>query len=202
MQCNHCLLSFKDKKTLLKHGWKHNDPKLQCSDCGIRFKHPDTLKNHTRVIHMNLESLLQCSICKKDFRNKDTLRLHKSNLHEKENKGVDNYTCEQCGKTTRSMKNLQDHTKRHDQSFPCKTCGKSYKALRSLKDHKLAKHPEDGTGEEHSCDQCGKKKASESLLKVHMKLHNQFFPCLDCGQIRKSGRSLRVHSSSHLRTAN
>ena len=200
--CNQCLLVFKDKRALLKHGWKHDDPKLQCSDCGIRFKHPETLKNHTRVIHENLESLLECNICKKDFRNKDTLRLHKSNLHDKENKGEDNYTCEQCGKTKKSIKNLQDHTKTHDQFFPCQTCGKSYKALRSLKDHRVAQHPEEGTGEEYSCDQCGKKKASESLLKVHMKLHNQFFPCLDCGQIRKSVRSLRVHSCSSPQSPN
>lgn len=202
--CNQCPLLFKDKKTLLKHGWKHDDPKLQCSYCEIRFKHPDTLKNHIRVTHDNLESLLNCDICKKEFRNKDTLRLHKIHLHNLENKAQDRYTCEQCGKTKRSIKHLQDHTKIHHQSFHCTACGKNYKALRSLRDHALAQHPwlEDKMEKEYSCDQCGKKKASESLLKVHMKLHNQFFPCLHCGQIRKSIRSLKVHSCKYSQSAN
>ena len=154
--------------------------------------------------HDNLESLLNCNICKKDFRNKDTLRLHKIHLHDVENKAQDSYTCEQCGKTKRSIKHLQDHTKIHHQSFHCKTCGKNYKALRSLRDHTLAQHPwlEDKREKEYSCDQCGKKKASDSLLKVHMKLHNQFFPCLHCGKIRKSIRSLRHHSSAHPNSTN
>ena len=203
LQCDKCLEMFKDKKTLLKHGWKHDDPRLQCNDCGIRFKHPDTLRNHIRVVHENLQSLLTCQTCKKDFRNKDTLRLHKRNVHDRENKAQDSYPCEQCGKIKKSIKLLQDHTKTHNQCFPCQTCGKRYKALRSLRDHTLAQHPrlEGNEGKEFSCDQCGKKKASESLLKVHMKLHNQFFPCLQCGQIRKSSRSLKFHSSSHHGTA-
>ena len=178
LQCNQCPLLFKDKITLLKHGWKHNDPKLQCSDCGTRFKHPDTLKNHISVTHQNLESLLNCHICKKDFRNKDSLRLHKIHLHDEQTKAQDSYTCEQCGKTTRSLKNPQDHTKIHSQSFHCQTCGKIYKSQRSLKDHTQAQHPrlEDEAGKEYSCDQGGKRKASENLLKVHMKLHNQIIP--------------------------
>ena len=176
LECSQCPLLFKDKKTLLKHGWNHNDPKLQCTDCGIRFKHPDTLTNHFRVTHDNLESMLNCNICRKDFRNKDTLRLHRMNLHEKENKAQESYTCEQCGKTTRSIKHLQDHTKIHNQSFSCKTCGKIYKSVRSLRDHTLSQHPrpEDDTGKEYSCDQCGKNKATDNLLKVHMKLHKRF----------------------------
>ena len=199
LQCSQCLLSFKDKRTLFKHGWKHDDPRLKCDKCGERFKHKDTLKNHIRITHENLESFLTCNICCKDFRNKQSLRIHKECLHDNVNKVKESYACDQCGKLKASMKRLRDHVKIHSQYFECQFCEKQFKALRTLRDHELAKHPrlDDVTRKEYPCDQCGKKKASESLLKVHKKLvHSQFFPCNECGQIRKSARSLKVHSSS------
>ena len=199
LQCSKCLLSFKDKRTLFKHGWKDDDPRLKCDQCGERFKHTDTLKNHIRVTHENLESFLTCNICCKDFRNKQSLRIHKECLHDNVNKIKESYPCDQCGKLKASMKLLKDHVKVHRQYFECQFCEKQFKALRTLRDHELAKHPrlDDVTRKEYSCDQCEKKKASENLLKVHKKLvHSQFFPCNECGQIRKSARSLKVHSSS------
>ena len=179
LQCDKCPLLFRDKRALERHGWRHGDSKFSCPDCGEIFKHQDTLKNHIRVAHENLESLLSCTICKKDFTSKVNLRkhkrnLHEKNLHEKENKEKEKWPCEQCGKIKESKQLLQDHIKRHNQHFPCQMCGKVYKCSRSLIDHEAAVHKlqENDTEGGFPCDYCGKKKATKSLLKTHLKRHN------------------------------
>ena len=125
-----------------------------------------------------------------------TLGSHKRTFHG----GEGTFSCEICGKVKSTARLLKCHMISHRVGVLCNHCGKSFKRQRSLVDHILSRHPSATHPNEkgYSCDQCGKVKATENLLKNHMKWHTNCFQCPNCGIIRKSSRSLAVHVKSHI----
>lgn len=62
-------------------------------------------------------------------------------LEETEEKMVEGYKCEKCGKEFDSEKGLKIHkSQTHEKRFTCDICGKEFKSERGLKIHKGMKH--------------------------------------------------------------
>ena len=82
--------------------------------------------------------------------------------------GVKDFMCskEDCLKSFRTVSQLNDHIKGHENAFVCQLCNKTYKSRSALKFH-LQKHKEDTL--ENNCTVCKKVFSSQKALKMHFK---------------------------------
>lgn len=204
LTCSYCGRVFSKIGNIDRHERTvHNGlpSQYQCSDCGLKFKTTNNLKIHKHR-HKGQVSVLTCQPCDKTFSGMKTLGHHKRTFHGEEGY----FPCELCGKVKATARMLKSHMLYvHKGGVTCDLCGKSFKRQRSLTDHTLSKHPLAAShlqsGEEETpkypCNQCGKVKATENLLKNHMKWHTNCFQCPTCGITRKSTRSLALHVKSH-----
>ncbi|XP_055740442.1 zinc finger protein with KRAB and SCAN domains 1-like [Salvelinus fontinalis] len=136
--------SLSRSELLKKHQQRPSKISNCCSDCGLYFSIPSSLKEHLRT-HTG-EKSYSCGQCGKSFASSSNLTLHQS-IHT----GGKPYSCGQCGKGLASSSNLTRHQRIHtgEESYICVQCGKSFDRYSYL-----TKHQRTHTGEKYySCDQ-------------------------------------------------
>ncbi|KAL2082092.1 hypothetical protein ACEWY4_021910 [Coilia grayii] len=116
--------------------------------------------------------------------------------HELTHTGVKQYPCSLCGKVFCHRYSLKYHQRIHsgEKPYQCSDCGMTFTVVGNLKRH-MSTH----TGEKpHQCSQCGKSFAHSTRLKTHMLKHTGEKPhkCSQCGKGFALSCELKVH---HLR---
>eukprot|EP00092_Neocalanus_flemingeri_P029541 GFUD01032084.1.p1 GENE.GFUD01032084.1~~GFUD01032084.1.p1 ORF type:complete len:464 (-),score=93.06 GFUD01032084.1:57-1448(-) len=173
-QCEHCLDSFPEKRTLYNHYYKdHNLPKPHvCEICGKTFVLNSDLINHM-YIHSE-EKKFKCEECGASFHQKRVLGEHK--LKHKVKRGT--YTgastvC--CGKVFTSKQRLKLHVQvvhENQKPFECEECKKLFARQDTLRQHKLIHEGKFDL----QCEICSKQFRGRSrILQNHMKRHHGVF---------------------------
>ena len=218
--CTECEKSFKEYRTLEYHRvTKHNVEGTQnivCQCCGEVFKTVKHYHYHKRSTRQTPVDPVACTVCGKIMKNNAKLLLHMKTTHPTET-----FTCEYCGKVSKTKWALKNHqilgcsknTKANivdvkvqqeellsQESELCKACAKYVKNLRL---HILNEHSrviiENGL-EMFQCIFCDKSFGRKSSLSHHLLLHTgkPVYKCDICGIEYKEKRSLTKHlEASH-----
>ena len=95
-KCSHqgCDLSFVQKVSLTKHMESHEESRHKCDLCGERFFRAESVRNHLRKQHGQVETF-RCSYCGKWFSDHNALREHSKSEHKVANPG--HRPCVLCG---------------------------------------------------------------------------------------------------------
>nr|XP_018900764.1 PREDICTED: zinc finger protein 765-like [Bemisia tabaci] len=123
------------------------------------------------------------------------------------------FECGFCGKSFSSKTNWRRHEKQKHREldegdkFGCPDCGRYFIRKHDLCRHIVARHT-DLSKEQHACEVCDKAFARESLLKEHMKVHedspdgSQKLICHLCCVPFKSKKFLERHIKLHAKKNN
>ena len=152
---------------------------IQCYFCGLESKNKADIKDHIKLIHMQVEVTLrmygyprtqhQCSQCKVVFSSDTILKLHI------------------CGMTNPSI-NITGDASRIEE---CPICKGTFKGHMSLLNHYAALH---GTEKKFHCDQCDFKTFTDKHLSIHIKtVHSEDLICEICEKPFKNVNSLHKH---------
>ncbi|KAF9796758.1 hypothetical protein SFRURICE_001838 [Spodoptera frugiperda] len=220
--CPYCDFEFKDMRTLDSHkkACKLVIRAFTCSQCEASFDVAEELTNHENLKHS--EVVYACSLCKCKFLTDLELREHRARVHggiqcKKRRKHIE---CSLCNIMFKSIKEMLEHEKSHDENdvYPCKVCSKKYKTLMKLYIHNQRHYTDrvkcNGCNKRvaasfypqhavrcpyarettlgHVCEVCGKSFHLESLLKLHQKVHMDPEPCPHCNKVIKPA-SLKKH---------
>ena len=80
-QCNHCEMSFFNRRQLLGHvSDRHEEKKFFCPECNKGFGRKTPLIKHIRVIHMNVKQF-RCTLCNQSFQSSCNLSYHVGRKH-------------------------------------------------------------------------------------------------------------------------
>ena len=79
---------------------------IECEQCGKKFTTTDSLKKHTKAIHMNVKNM-QCNYCDYKTYSGYNLKLHITKMHEGKDT-IEKVTCQSCQKI---VTNLPYHNK-------------------------------------------------------------------------------------------
>jgi hypothetical protein len=119
--CKKCSLTFESRKDFIAHRKVHKKSNFDCDKCHQTFRFATSHANHV--------CQFWCYICHKTISNKANLKIHMSYVH-----GIGEaklYTCDCCGRTYKSKRNIDSHMKNHMESTPfnCGICGKGFSHL-------------------------------------------------------------------------
>lgn len=216
IKCPYCETSTATRSGILLHIREaHNietDTPFVCVPCNKVFKRKATMDTHNQVYHpkeenteetskilkeaeilLNGELAYHCGLCNRNMFNAVRFIAH-YRLHYVERK----FTCDLCGKQTRTQHQLNSHIKfihLNVRNYECDICGKSFHAKQSCEEHRRIH-----TGERpFSCEICGKTFVAMNALFTHKKFHNDFYahPCSMCPKKFKVRRSLINHIRTH-----
>ncbi|XP_049884161.1 zinc finger protein 91-like [Pectinophora gossypiella] len=138
--CEPCNRTFSSIATYKQHfeiSKKHvseNDFKYMCSDCGKRFPHKRSLRDHVDWEHLK-NFVNKCPDCQKVFKSKATLYLHKRVVHQK---NVTEYLCDHCGKAYTNRSKLKNHINAQHTSetpYACASCNARFSWSSCLSRH-------------------------------------------------------------------
>jgi len=138
MACLECDKQFASSYHLSVHVRNvHSSTYHECGDCGKKFKHRTSLRNHQRKHHEGLKTLTNmfyCDICKKGFKYKNSLEDHIIYGHLKEKK---RFSCNICQKNFIKHSLMLRHRLRHSKVKPleCTHCDKTYSRKYLLREH-------------------------------------------------------------------
>ncbi|XKL64658.1 hypothetical protein PGB90_004744 [Kerria lacca] len=216
IQCPYCEVTTITRNGILAHIKEvHNietDTPFVCITCNKVFKRKATMDTHNQIYHpreenieetnkvlkeaeilLNGEVAYHCNICNRNMFNSVRFIAH-YRLHHLERK----FTCDLCGKQTRTQHQLNTHIKiihLNIRNYECDICKKTFHAKQSCEEHRRIH-----TGERpYSCEICGKTFIAMNALLTHKKFHNDFFahPCTMCPKKFKVRRSLINHIRTH-----
>ena len=193
--CDTCGFTTTQKLYLRRHRtMKHGTGEVKmkdypCIHCEKIFNQMGNWQRHVAAMHEGTR--LQCDQCPILFKDKRALVNH-SWTH-----GAPQFPCSQCDVAFRMPVKLDNHIKvEHEKSgsiLHCEKCDKEFSTKGTLRIHKNYFH-ETGSTSAYPCHLCAKILKTAKLLKIHLKRHNDCFPCSECGNTYKSQAYLRVHN--------
>lgn len=158
--CNDCNEVFSNSNKLSHHRVKfHGALKHSCSICGREYMAKSTLEKHMRE-HRNEGH--HCTVCDRHFAFK--ARYDEHMISHKTEKP---FTCELCGSSFKSKRDLGRHYATHDKKLECSICGRKFATNFSLKNH-LRMH----SGETCMCSYCGYEFHSSRTLHRHLRKYH------------------------------
>lgn len=216
IRCPYCETCAPTRSHMVKHIKNVHDIETEspflCVVCNKVFKRKATLDTHNQVYHpqgenasdnerilrenqilLNGETAYHCNLCNRNMFNAIRFLAH-HRLHFVERK----FTCDLCGKQTRTQHQLNTHIKiihLNIRNYECDICAKSFHSKQSCEEHRRIH-----TGERpFSCEICGKTFIAMNALFTHKKFHDDFFAhaCHLCPKKFKVRRSLTNHIRTH-----
>ncbi len=153
------------------------------------------------LTHDSQAKKLSCSVCKHTFRRKDIFRKHL--LTHQDGYKPKKFVCEICSCSFNRNSSLHKHTiSSHGNGGPlytCLYCKINFKTKGALNQHTLTHKSRDERAI-HSCDICGAKYVTSSVLKKHHKsvhLGIKEHACTLCDYKFDSSSALRSHLLTH-----
>lgn len=199
--CNRCRAPFKYQKYLKFHiANVHNKKKdTMCDICDAIFTRI-RFQNHYRRVHIQRDREYECQYCtdSKVFAHASNLNQHIRIVNDR----LNIYKCDECGKTTKTVRHLFLHINNrhqprvHQRLFDCEQCGQTFKRKSNVKQHIETFHSHDT--QKYRCNRCEKYFKSIHGLNVHRHLlhSTKRFQCDKCNLITK----LRSHHLRHIRS--
>uniref|UniRef100_A0A182SQG8 C2H2-type domain-containing protein n=1 Tax=Anopheles maculatus TaxID=74869 RepID=A0A182SQG8_9DIPT len=167
---------------------KRKKKHFYCTICG---KYLHNIDEHRRM-HLNIRTQ-QCPYCEKAFVHRSNLYVH-LNIHTQERV----YRCEQCESEFSSIQGLKQHRSIHfERQYACTICNRMYSRKCYLRIHMQRVHMP--KKQKHKCLVCDREFNNETLMKEHMKVHQDsaLFECSECCRVYNAKRNLL----RHIRTA-
>ena len=167
---------------------------FKCDECEEVAPDYIAMLKHKRQSHKRKKSPIThtCPTCQKIFTKKVRLRKHIESVHEKRRAN-----CPHCNKEM-SLHALRNHIKlfhkmdRTKKEFKCNECDFSAHTGTFLRTHVKMKHRKDE--HQYACDQCDKKYAYESQLKIHKQAKHDGLKPYMCD---KCGKGFGLESKAH-----
>jgi len=105
--CDYCPKVYRNKEALRDHiRHKHRDQMIPCRKCNSMFIDADTLSNHQKKIHPEIDGPFTCDECRTTFEKSYYLRRHLRSVHSGKR-----YTCPECKSTYSTKQNLARHVR-------------------------------------------------------------------------------------------
>ena len=127
-----------------------SEESLICTECGVSYKKPWTLKAHMLKKHGEKD---KCTICNASFEEPGQLKKHMS---------VHSFSCNICDKILSDARSLQRHLKVHDKLFVCEECKEVFLEKNNLNEH-VKTHL--------VCSVCQRTCENKQQLKRHFSTH-------------------------------
>lgn len=111
-QCSSCDRSFFSAVELRRHTAKHEAPRPECPQCGLKFRLKSALELHIAVVH-GKQRPFKCNECGISFARKSALDRHRNSVHQGKR-----HSCPVCGASYSQPFDLKRHRQRagHDGS--------------------------------------------------------------------------------------
>lgn len=132
-QCNECGKSFKTKRSLKAHLFRHTGIRSYvCLYCDARFVTKSEMQFHEKFVHLREEMKHKCDVCGHKCSNKTLL-----DTHMRKHTDQRPFECKICREKFRRKETLAKHQLTHssEKPFKCHLCLNSYKEAFSLKKH-------------------------------------------------------------------
>ncbi|KAJ0184283.1 hypothetical protein K1T71_000706 [Dendrolimus kikuchii] len=189
--CDHCGKKYKSKRVLEKHVRNHSTTHL-CTICDITFKTKATLRKHTDIKHVTVNTEdAYCVPCDIQFNNVKVYKRHvnTSIKHAKERNGKMSTTkvpCPECGNIYSRkayMMNHYNHVHRNDSKYHCVHCDRKFLNRTKYLDHTKYYHEGKKKEKNKLCYICGRGFAIKRTLINHIRTHSGERPyqCQHCG---------------------
>ena len=160
----------------------------KCNECDIKFDYKKFLTVHLRDKH-GVNEYANCEMCFKEVK-KSHLNRHIKNQHF----GVAS-SCDECGKTYSSRKNLINHqsASHKKEEVLCESCFKMFSNRKKLGDHLRKMHNTEPKSV--PCESCNKIFKTDNDLYLHnLSVHDEVkAPCELCGKVMKNKYALKRH---------
>lgn len=139
LRCSFCYLTFKHKKSMLRHCETFHVPKIEVVICNIceTFIHAFDVVKHAEV--HNGECNSYCYSCQTDFYSTIDTINHFCTFRSRQNQTK--YECDMCKNNYCSFKALNSHKRNHpkcNSMFLCDVCGEIFDNLIIFKSHLFA----------------------------------------------------------------
>ncbi|KAJ8732255.1 hypothetical protein PYW08_014985 [Mythimna loreyi] len=188
-KCDRCIKKFPNQTFLDQHNMKHDESRgpSMCKVCEQRFpnrsirnehykehftvyeclkcqyQHNDKLETSAHVRRVHMVSVFNCKKCGAVFKTFREKRRHTLTVHSTSKKS----TCEECGKTFKSLTLLKLHMTIHQKETT--TCPVCKKKVRNNYFHKHMKTHDNNGMDSAYCVDCGKMFKSEKGYAFHLK---------------------------------
>lgn len=184
-ECTICSRIFRAKASLEKHiRAVHNvERPHKCEVCLKMFSEKSNLRRHITSVHLPKNPTgieYRCTVCTYVTHSKERLISH-SRWHKTERP----HACIDCPKTFKTSSCLRKHMKgchsKQPKIYTCKICFETFKDRSSRLKHKRV-HIATRNTPIYKCNICSIQTKTEYLLKKHMNVHTQPFPCRICSK--------------------
>ncbi|KAH8254801.1 hypothetical protein KR032_012253 [Drosophila birchii] len=195
-QCEHCAKSFYSSVVCERHKLTHiprDQWQVKCTHCEKTFPTQYTMKQHVKLVHLNLYAKI-CDVCGKSIRGREALVRH---MEEHTGAPPAAISCHLCDSKLATKYGLARHIKmmhtaENLQPMQCEHCLKISPSLQAHQHHLKYTH---NTARSHQCPMCEKAFKRPNELKEHMTTHTGevLYTCPHCPQTFNSNANMHAH---------
>lgn len=172
LKCAFCKTRLSNRENMNYHVSCHFDTKYKCPECGEIFAVWKPLTGHLWRLHKIDMELFGCDKC--EYKTPSLAKLN--NIHKLIHSDFKGYSCDQCSKAFKNIKQLRNHKilhkdKSRDLSLYCDVCKRPYFDKRQLRLHMDSVHKK---LKPYLCNFCGYKGTTKHSLKMHTRQHTGY----------------------------